>query len=170
MAIQLARVTGRLVTTFTSVVVPCVLSAQHVDRVAAEDLRRGAARSQISGSRGSLAISSRDGNAQYLYNRREQPSEIEMHCAWDDLFFVQSGYGQIETSTTLRKRVRIAAGEWRAERIGAKRVAALEPGDFIRVPAGTGHAIAPTGDVPLVYLVVKVRSSNSKACSAEMQR
>ncbi len=160
----------RLVLTTATFVVPSRLSAQHVDRVAAEDLRRGAARSQISGSRGSLAISSRDGNAQYLYNRREQPSEIEMHCAWDDLFFVQSGYGQIETSTTLRKRVRIAAGEWRAERIGAKRVAALEPGDFIRVPAGTGHAIAPTGDVPLVYLVVKVRSSNSKACSAEMQR
>jgi mannose-6-phosphate isomerase-like protein (cupin superfamily) len=146
---------------------PSNSQAQQVDRISAENIRAGAARSQLTKLRGSLPVYSRDGQVQYLYNRRDQPSEIEMHCAWDDLFFVQSGHGEIETSATLRKRIRVGMGEWRAERTGTKRVSALAPGDVVRVPAGVGHAIVVVGDAPLVYLVVKVKSARTDVCEPE---
>ena len=42
----------------------------------------------------------------------------------------------------------------------------LAAGDVVRIPAGSGHAIRSLGDVPLVYLVVKVRSYDDSACGS----
>lgn len=141
------------------------LVGQGVDHVAAADLRAATARSELSKSRGGAPFYSKDGNAIYLFNRRELASEIELHCGWDDLFWVQSGAGDIRTSERVAEPTLVAESEWRAKKLLSPKSVFVSVGDFVRVPAGVAHEIVPTGDAPLVYLVVKVRSSRAKACS-----
>ena len=144
--------------------------AQRVDRISAADMQEALLESTGSGSRGGVFRASRDNHAQYLLNRRTDASVIELHCAWDDLLVVRSGAGVVQHGSKLRGLERYGANEWRAAELVSPAETSLAAGDVVRIPAGEAHRIKPLGDAPLVYLVVKVRSFEERACGSLPRR
>jgi mannose-6-phosphate isomerase-like protein (cupin superfamily) len=140
--------------------------AQRVDRISAGDVSMALSQSMMSGSRGVMFRASSDRNAQYILNRRTGPSEVELHCQWDDILFVRAGYGVLDYGSKLQGMRHYSTWEWRGRGIVAPTQVNLAAGDVVRVPAGSGHVIRNLGDVPLVYLVVKVRSFDVSACGS----
>lgn len=132
--------------------VPAQVAAQAVDRIGAADLNAALTQSMSSGSRGVLFRASDDRNAQFIMNRRTEPSHVELHCAWDDVLVIRSGVGVLAHGRKLKQLERYGAAEWRASAIVAPREVNLTPGDVVRVPAGEGHVIIQLGAAPLVYL------------------
>lgn len=132
-----------------------------VDRVGVDDIEYALHRISVSESRGVRFHSSQDGNAQFVLNARFDASEVELHCGWDDVLVVRSGYGVLEHGSRVRGERAYTRGEWRARRIVESEEVILKPGDLVRVPAGVAHAVRPLGDAPVVYLVVKNRSARA---------
>jgi hypothetical protein len=145
-------------------------SAQGVNRIADADMRAALKASDESDSRGGLFNVARDNNAQFVLNRRIAPSALELHCFWDDLLVVRSGLGVLRHGRKVRGLVRYGAGEWRGTSLADANEVTVASGDVIRVPAGEAHSIAPLGEAPLVYLVVKVRSFEERACGSLSKR
>jgi hypothetical protein len=144
-------------------VTPSPLHAQ-VSRISNGDMQRALEKSDESDTRGGRFSAASDGNAQFVLNRRTSPSTIELHCWWDDLLVVRSGAGTLAHSRKIRKPTRVGGYEWRAEAMAVPSSVDLRQGDVVRIAAGEAHQVAPLGDAPLVYLVVKMRSSNEFAC------
>jgi len=119
-----------------------------------------------SGAKGVQFRLAADRNAQYLMNRRTSPSEVELHCEWDDILVVRAGAGVVSHSSRVQKPVKYTWGEWRAARLVTPEEVTVRPGDVVRIPAGAAHQVRPLGDVPLVYLVVKVRSAMEGMCGS----
>jgi mannose-6-phosphate isomerase-like protein (cupin superfamily) len=130
-----------------------------VDRVGVDDIDNALHRISVTESRGVRFHSSQDGNAQFILNARFDASEVELHCGWDDVLMVRSGYGVLEHGALVRGERAYTRGEWRARRIVEAEEVILKPGDLVRVPAGVAHAVHPLGDAPVIYLVVKNRSA-----------
>ncbi len=150
--------------------VTSALSAQSVDKIGAADIKGAAQQTTLNDSKGVAFRMSRDGNAQYILNRRTSASAVEMHCAWDDLVIVQSGVGILQSSRKFKGLTKYAQWEWRAASLVDPAESTLAPGDVVRVPAGDGHVIAGLGDAPLVYLVVKLRTADEKSCASLPER
>jgi mannose-6-phosphate isomerase-like protein (cupin superfamily) len=105
---------------------------------------------------------SMDDHAQYVYNRRTSPSDIEQHDEWDDILIVQSGRGVIRHGGTWRNSTAIYKGERRGGSLVEPTDLDIARGDVVRIPAGEPHRIVPAGGAPLAYLVVKVRVNRSR--------
>lgn len=146
------------------------VQGQVVSRVSAAEMQAALARSDESDSRGGLFRAAHDNNAQFILNRRTSPSVIELHCLWDDLLVVRSGAGTLLHGSKLRGLGRYGAGEWWATGIVEAGEVTLAAGDVLRIPAGQAHTILPLGDTPLVYLVVKVRTFDERACGSPPRR
>jgi mannose-6-phosphate isomerase-like protein (cupin superfamily) len=144
--------------------------AQRVDKISAVDITRAAQQTTLNDATGAAFRLSDDGNAQYILNRRTGPSKIEMHCAWDDLLLVQSGVGIVRTSRKFKGLAKYSTWEWRAESLVQASEETIAPGDVMRIPAGTGHVITSLGDAPLIYLVVKLRTVDERACGSLPRR
>jgi len=144
--------------------------AQAVDRLSAQVLDSAARLASRSDARGISFPTSRDNSVQYVLNHRVSPSVIELHCAWDDLFIVRSGVGTLRYSRKLSGLAKYTSWEWRAKQLVAAAEVPMVPGDVIRVPAGEGHEIIPLGDVPLVYLLAKVRTVVPTPCGSLPER
>ncbi len=144
--------------------------AQRVDKISAVDITRAAQQTTLNDAKGAAFRLSYDGNAQYILNRRTGPSKVEMHCAWDDLLLVQSGVGIVRTSRKFKGLAKYSTWEWRAESLVQASEETLAPGDVVRIPAGNGHVITSLGDAPLIYLVVKLRTVDERACASLPRR
>ncbi len=144
--------------------------AQDVDRLPNAAIRAAIAQSARSGGSGVAFSTSNDNAAQFLLNRRTTPSAIEMHCAWDDLVIVKEGSGTLRSSRKFRGLFRYATWEWRAKELAVAREVPMEAGDVLRVASGVGHQVVPTSTVPLVYLVIKVRSAEATPCGSLPRR
>ncbi len=108
-------------------------------------------------SRGVIMRGSEDGHAQYIYNLRQNDSDLEMHEDWDDIFVVQGGTGKLEFASRNINSKKLMAGEFRGGALqGNPRFVKLEPNTVVRIPAGVPHIVRPTPGEKLVYLVVKV--------------
>lgn len=142
------------------------LLSQGISRISAAEMQAALQQSGETDSRGGLFRAAPDNNAQFILNRRTTVSAIEVHCAWDDLLIVRSGAGLLRHGRKLRGLSRYGSREWRAKEIVTPAEANLASGDVVRIPAGEAHTIAPLGDAPLVYLVVKVRSWEERACGS----
>lgn len=149
---------------------PLSLHAQGIDKIGASDLKLAAQQSTLNDAKGVAFRLSNDGQAQYILNRRTEPSAVEMHCAWDDILIVQSGVGILKTSRKFQRLDRYAQWEWRAANLVEPRETTLSVGDVVRIPAGEGHTIAGLGSAPLIYLVVKLRTADEKSCASLPQR
>ena len=115
------------------------------------------ARSVSPDSRGVTFRGSSDGRAQYIYNLRQNDSDLEMHEDWDDIFVVQGGTGKLEFADKATSTKKLMAGEFRGGGLeGKPRFVKLEPNTVVRIPAGVPHIVRPTPGEKLVYLVVKV--------------
>ena len=108
-------------------------------------------------ARGVVFPGSRDKNAQYVFNRRTQQSDVEQHDEWDDILVVQNGRGVIHHGGTWQNAKPIYQGERRGGSLVDPQKVEVGPGDVVRIPAGEPHRIVPGVDTPLTYLVVKVR-------------
>ena len=87
--------------------------AQRVDRISAGDVSTALAQSMTNDSRGVMFRASSDRNAQYILNRRTEPSEVELHCQWDDILFVRAGYGVLDYGLKLQRMRHYSTWEWR---------------------------------------------------------
>ncbi|MGQ0764689.1 MAG: hypothetical protein ACT4OZ_03380 [Gemmatimonadota bacterium] len=145
-------------------------AAAQVSRISAAAMAAALTKSDESDSRGGLFTASADQNALFILNRRTGASAIELHCAWDDVLFVRSGAGVMHHGRKLRGLKRYGYSEWRATEIVTPTEVNISAGDVIRVPAGEAHTILPLGDAPLVYLVVKMRSFEERACGSLPER
>lgn len=145
-------------------------SAPGIDHVSAALLNAALDATMRSGAKGVQFRLADDRNAQYLKNRRTVPSEIELHCDWDDLMVVRAGAGVVTSSRRVHKPVKYSWGEWRAARLVTPNEFTIATGDVVRIPAGHAHQVRPLGDVPLVYLVVKVRSWEAGAVCGSLER
>jgi mannose-6-phosphate isomerase-like protein (cupin superfamily) len=126
-----------------------------VDRIAPSEMN-GMLNYISTDSRGAILPVSMDGRAQYIINARREASEPERHAEWDDLMVVQSGYGFVDYSTSIKGGKRFGQGEWRGGVLSpAPTTLELAPGVVVRIPAGVPHVIRPLGGAPLVYLVLK---------------
>ena len=141
------------------------LSAQAVTRISNTDITNALRQTDRNDSHGVAFRIAEDLGAQFILNRRTGPSEIELHCLWDDLLVVRSGMGELQHSNKLRGPSRFSAWEWRATSLAKSRNVALTAGDIVRIPAGEGHTIRPVGDAPLVYVIVKVKSKEDTPCA-----
>ncbi len=146
--------------------VPTATSAQAVTRISNENITNVLLQTDRNDSRGVAFRMSEDLGAQFILNRRTGPSEIERHCAWDDLMLVRSGMGELQHSNKLKGLSRFSAWEWRATALAKSRTVPLTAGDVVRIPAGEAHTIRPVGDAPLVYVIVKVRSTEATPCGS----
>ncbi len=141
-----------------------------IDHISATTLNAALDATMKSGAKGVQFRLADDRNAQYLMNRRTAPSEIELHCDWDDVMVVRAGAGVVHTSRRVQKPVKYSWGEWRAERLVTPGEVTIAAGDVVRIPAGHAHQVRPLGDVPLVYLVIKVRSPEDGAVCGSLER
>ena len=131
------------------------IGSEVVDRLAPADMR-GMLNAMAVDSRGAILPYSLDGRARYIINARRDASEPERHAEWDDVMIVQSGYGFMDYSRSIKGGKRYGKGEWRGGVLTpAPTTLDLAPGVVVRIPAGVPHVIRPLGAAPLVYLVLK---------------
>ena len=130
-----------------------------VTRISDDDVQYALERVSASESRGVKFRSARDGRAQFILNVRRSASEIEIHCAWDDVVIVRSGYGVLQYGQSIRGEQSYPGQEWRASRIEKPVETVAGPGDIIRIPAGVAHSVRPLGDAPVVYVIAKNAAS-----------
>jgi mannose-6-phosphate isomerase-like protein (cupin superfamily) len=116
-------------------------------------------------ARGVAFSASQDRRAQFILNRRTGASEPELHDEWDDVFVFQSGMGTLRFGGRLHGARALGEKEQRGGQIDGALQTTVEPGDVVRVPAGVPHQLEPLGDAPLVYLVMKIRSTVSRRYS-----
>ncbi len=145
-------------------------AAPGIDHISSSLLSAALDSTMKSGAKGVQFRLADDRNAQYLMNRRTAPSDIELHCHWDDLMVVRAGAGVVSTSRRVQGPVKYSWGEWRAARLVSAGETTIASGDVVRIPAGHAHQVRPLGDVPLVYLVVKVRSPDDGAVCGSLER
>lgn len=135
------------------------IGSEIVDRIAPSEMR-GMLNAMAADSRGAILPWSLDGRAQYIVNARRDASEPERHAEWDDIIIVQSGYGFVDYSRSIKGGKRYGPGEWRGGVLApAPTTLDLAPGVVVRIPAGVPHVIRPLGPAPLVYLVLKEKAS-----------
>jgi len=144
--------------------------ARGIDHIPATALDEALDATMRSGADGVQFGLADDRNAQYLMNRRTVPSAIELHCDWDDLMVVRAGAGGVLSDTRVRRPVQYGPGEWRADEMVSAGETTIAAGDVVRIPAGQAHQVRPLGDVPLVYLVVKVRSPGEGEICGSLER
>ena len=143
------------------------IGSEIVDRLAPSEMK-GMLNYMAADSRGAILPKSLDGRAQYIINARRDASEPERHAEWDDVMIVQSGYGFVDYSRSIKGGARYGKGEWRGGVLTpAPTTLELAPGVVVRIPAGVPHVIRPIGGAPLVYLVLKEHvSGNATAAKA----
>lgn len=127
-----------------------------VDRVGPDEIAAALGGVTLT-ARGVVFPASKDSHAQYVFNRRMTQSDVEQHAEWDDILLVQDGRGFLHHGGTWQNAKPIYLGERRGGSLVDPQKVELGPGDVVRIPAGEPHRIVPDGDVPLTYLVVKVR-------------
>lgn len=151
---------------------PTVFAAQarQVARLAGSTVDSSARLALAQGAMGAEFPVGSDGQSQFILNVRTSSSAIELHCAWDDVIIVRSGSGSLQHSARMRGLVHYGSWEWRARELVDTKRSALNAGDIVRVAAGTGHQLHRTGDAPLVYVVLKIRSPEGTPCGSLAQR
>jgi len=154
-----------LIIALLAVLTPLAVEGQAVTRIANTDITAALLQTDRNDSHGVAFRMAADLGAQFILNRRTGPSEVELHCLWDDLLVVRSGMGELQHSNKLRGPSRFSAWEWRAQSLAQAKAVSLTAGDIVRIPAGEGHTIRPVGDAPLVYVVVKVKSNEATPCA-----
>jgi len=133
-----------------------------VDRIGPDEIEAALAR-VAPNTRGVVFPGTRDGGAQYVFNRRTTQTDVEAHADWDDVLIFQAGWGSVYSGGIWQNARTIYQGERRGGSLSNPNALAVGPGDVVRIPAGEPHRIVPLGDAPLVYLVVKVLRAKSAA-------
>lgn len=98
---------------------------------------------------------SRDQRAQFAASMRTVPSEPESHERWDEVYLFHSGEGIIDLHGLWEDAGKVRDGELRGGHLQAPEVMRVSPGDIVRIPARVPHRLRPSGNAPLLYLVLR---------------
>ena len=115
-----------------------------------------AAGTRAAASTGAVSRLLPDGVYQYFVAARNQPAAAEIHRQWSDVTVIRSGTGILRTGHTIGNQREISPGEWRGDIVENSIERQLGAGDLVVIPAGMAHQFTPTGNIPLVYVTVKI--------------
>ncbi len=133
-------------------------SPRPVEHFAAEQLRQSVASADTSVAGLGRNAFGDQGGYSYIFLRRDQSGEAEVHQLWDDVMVVQDGAATLLYGGALSGQRETGPGEMRGGQIAGGRSRSISAGDVVVVPAGIPHQVlvAPQGSV--TYLVLKAQA------------
>ena len=95
----------------------------------------------------------------YVESRRVAPGSAEVHDDWIDVTLVQGGRATLVTGGRVSGSHLVSAGEHRGGTISGGTSAPISAGDFFVIAAGVPHQFVVARGDSIVYLTIKVASS-----------
>jgi mannose-6-phosphate isomerase-like protein (cupin superfamily) len=87
--------------------------------------------------------------------RRDKDGDTEIHMAFNDIYFVESGHAKITIGGRVTGNRETAPTEWRGGEISGGTDYPLTPGDVLFIPAGIPHKVLVSPKEPIAYVTVK---------------
>ena len=87
--------------------------------------------------------------------RRDKTGETEIHMAFNDIYFVESGHAKITVGGRVTGNRETAPTEWRGGEISGGTDYPLAPGDVLFIPAGIPHRVLVSPKASVTYATVK---------------
>jgi mannose-6-phosphate isomerase-like protein (cupin superfamily) len=87
--------------------------------------------------------------------RRDNTGETEIHLAFNDIYFVESGHAKITIGGKVAGNRETAPTEWRGGDITGGTDYPLAPGDVLFIPAGVPHRVLVSPKASITYVTVK---------------
>jgi mannose-6-phosphate isomerase-like protein (cupin superfamily) len=87
--------------------------------------------------------------------RRDKTGETEIHMAFNDIYFVESGHAKITVGGRVTGNRETAPAEWRGGEISGGTDYLLAPGDVLFIPAGIPHRVLVSPKASVTYATVK---------------
>ena len=94
-------------------------------------------------------------NSDVYVIRRDKDGETEIHMAFNDIYFVESGHAKITVGGKVTGNRESAPTEWRGGEISGGTDYPLAPGDALFIPAGIPHKVLVSPKASITYLTVK---------------
>lgn len=94
------------------------------------------------------------GSSVYII-RRDKTGETEVHMAFNDIYFVESGHAKITVGGQVSGNRETAPTEWLGGSISGGTDYSLAPGDVLFIPAGAPHKVLVSPKASVTYAVVK---------------
>jgi len=97
----------------------------------------------------------------YYISKRTVQGYVEMHELYDDVVVISSGHGRLRTGRKVEDN-KLLNGEkpsrnWYGTKIIDFNERRIGPGDFIVIPAMTGHQYIPDKNDTLIYWTIKLQ-------------
>jgi len=89
--------------------------------------------------------------------RSSEGNLVEVHAHWTDYIHVLSGEATLSYGGTVADAKESGPGEIRGGNIVGGKTQALHSGDYVQIPPGTPHMIAPAAGGKISYVVFKGR-------------
>ena len=101
------------------------------------------------------------GDEPYWITKRTVEGYVEIHEQHDDIVVIRSGHGRLRTGRKVED-IELLNGEkpwrnWYGRQIIDFNERRISPGDFIVIPAMTGHQYIPDKSDTLTYWTIKIR-------------
>jgi mannose-6-phosphate isomerase-like protein (cupin superfamily) len=87
--------------------------------------------------------------------RRDKDGDTEVHMAFNDIYFVESGRAKITVGGRVTGNRETAPTEWRGGEISGGTDYPLAPGDVLFIPAGIPHKVLVAPKASITYATVK---------------
>jgi uncharacterized RmlC-like cupin family protein len=96
----------------------------------------------------------------YYISKRTAEGYVEIHEQYDDVVVIRSGHGRLRTGRKVEDS-KLLNGEkswrnWYGGQIIDFNEKRISPGDFIVIPAMTGHQYIPDKNDTLIYWTIKI--------------
>jgi mannose-6-phosphate isomerase-like protein (cupin superfamily) len=101
------------------------------------------------------------GDEPYYISKRTVEGYVELHELFDDVVVIRSGHGRLRTGRKVEGN-KLLNGEkpsrnWYGGQIINAEEKRISPGDFIVIPAMTGHQYIPDKSDSLIYWTIKIK-------------
>ena len=101
------------------------------------------------------------GDEPYYISKRTVEGYVELHEQYDDVVVISSGHGRLRTGRKVDGN-KLLNGEkpwrnWYGGQIIDVSEKRISPGDFIVIPAMTGHQYIPDKNDSLIYWTIKIK-------------
>ena len=101
------------------------------------------------------------GDEPYYISQRTTEGYVETHEQYDDVVVIRSGHGRLRTGRKVENKKLLNGEEpwrnWYGGQIIDYNERRISPGDFIVIPAMTGHQYIPDKNDTLTYWTIKMK-------------
>jgi uncharacterized RmlC-like cupin family protein len=101
------------------------------------------------------------GTATVLMVRRDQPGEIELHTAQNDVLVAHDGRARVLIGDKVEGAHEVSPGEWRGGKMSGAHSYSMAPGDVLWIPAGLPHQVIVPAHGSFNYLAMKYPSAKA---------